>query len=75
MWPGRGKGLKSIGIGVVGDTALGRRLGGDFRLMPQDEGRHILAFSRNDGPVRVLDIGDADALQDCLLYTSDAADE
>ena len=25
MWPGRGKGLKNIGIGVVGDTALGRR--------------------------------------------------
>ena len=25
MWPGRGKGLKNIGIGVVGDTALVRR--------------------------------------------------
>jgi hypothetical protein len=50
---------------VSGDGTLHLlTLGGDFRLMPLDEGRHILAFSRNDGPVRVLDIGDAEALQD-----------
>ncbi|MBK6845901.1 MAG: hypothetical protein IPG88_27145 [Gemmatimonadetes bacterium] len=58
---GQGSSWRDIG----GDGTLHwLTLGGDFRLMPLFGDGHILAFSRNDGPLRVLDIGDAEALQD-----------
>jgi hypothetical protein len=38
-------------------------LGGEFRLMPLFDGGHILAFARNDAPVRILGIGEAEELK------------
>lgn len=39
-------------------------LGGEFRLMPLfDDGGYILSFVRNDAPLRILGIGEAEELQ------------
>lgn len=58
----RGQGSKWRDIGGDG-TLHSLTLGGEFRLMPLYDEGHILALSRNDGPVRVLGIGDAEPLQ------------
>ncbi|MBA3548583.1 MAG: hypothetical protein H0T76_19030, partial [Nannocystis sp.] len=57
---GQGSAWRDIG----GDGTLhSLTLGGEYRLMPLYDAGHVLALSRNDGPVRVLGIGDAEALQ------------
>jgi len=38
--------------------------GGEFRLMPLFDEGHILAFSHNEAPLRVLGVGDVEELQD-----------
>ena len=49
----------------VGDDATlhGVTVGGEFRLMPLHDGRHLLLFARNDYTVLVLAIGERAALQ------------
>ena len=42
-------------------------LGGEFRLMPLFDSRHILSFVRNDSPLRILGTGDAAELQRTAL--------
>ena len=49
---------------LAGDGTLhSLALGGEFRLMPLFDGGYILAFARNDSPLRVLGIGEAAELQ------------
>jgi hypothetical protein len=58
----RGQGSQWRDIGGDG-TLHSLTLGGEYRLMPLYDAGHVLALSRNDGPVRVLGIGDAESLQ------------
>ncbi len=58
----RGQGSAWRDIGRDG-TLHSLTLGGEYRLMPLYDAGHVLALSRNDGPVRVLGIGDAETLQ------------
>ncbi|MBL8971328.1 MAG: hypothetical protein JNK56_12130, partial [Myxococcales bacterium] len=58
----RGQGSQWRDIGGDG-TLHSLTLGGEYRLMPLYDAGHVLALSRNDGPVRVLGIGDAEALK------------
>lgn len=45
------------------DTLHAVTVGGEFRLMPLVNGEHLLMFSRNDGGLSVLGMGDPEALQ------------
>jgi hypothetical protein len=45
------------------DTLHAVTIGGELRMMPLVTGEQFLMFARNDGPVSVLAVGEAEALQ------------